>query len=137
MFKQHLNIKSYIQIITVKWPIIVLIYKIYKHPSTHENADNLSFPMINLTVVYTLYSAPDTQFNNIPILLTHNFPLKWFPWRPKSCNMSTISVLTSIPSEVKIGLKLTKLQLDFQSKCPIKMHLYFNNYVKQGTEYLV
>ena len=40
----------------------------------------------------------------------HNFPLKWFPWQPKSYGMSTISVLSRMLTVVKIGLKLTELQ---------------------------
>ena len=45
--------------ITLKLPIIIFIYKIYKHPTPRENADNLSFPIMYHIVVYTLYSAPD------------------------------------------------------------------------------
>ena len=43
-------------------------------------------------------------------MLTHNLQSKWFPSQPKSCAMSIISVLASIPSVTKIGLKFTKLQ---------------------------
>ena len=32
-----------------------------------ENANDLSFPMMYHTVVYTLYAAHDSQFNNIHI----------------------------------------------------------------------
>ena len=82
-------------------------------PTSHENVDDLSFQMKYHTVVYTLYSAIDSQFNNMPIFITiatHYFPLKWSPWQPKSCDISIISVVASIPSVATIGLKLTKLQ---------------------------
>ena len=65
----------------------------YKHPTPHENGDDLSFPMMYHTVVYTIYSAPDGHFNIISNLVTmvrHNFLPKWFPWQPISCNMSTV-----------------------------------------------
>ena len=102
-----------IQIITVTLRIISLIYKVYTLPIPQENADTLSFPMMYHTVVYTPYSVPNSQFNNIPILVTmvtNNFPPKWFQWQPKSFDMSTVSVLASFPSVAKNGLQLTKLQ---------------------------
>ena len=43
-------------------------------------------------------------------MVIHNLPQKCFLWKPKSCNMLTISLLTIILNIVKIGLKLTKLQ---------------------------
>ena len=43
-------------------------------------------------------------------MVAYNFLTKWFPCQPKSCAMSTISSLASIPNIVKLGLKLTTLQ---------------------------
>ena len=42
-------------------------------------------------------------------MVTHNFPPKWFSCQPKSYNMSTISLLTTVLNMLKIGLKLKKL----------------------------
>ena len=85
----------------------MLIHKI------HWNADDLNFPILYHTVVYTMYSAHGSQFNSIPNLVTmvtHNFLTKWFPWQSMSYDMSTISFLASIRNMGKVGLKLTKLQ---------------------------
>ena len=41
-------------------------------------------------------------------MVTHKCPPKWFPWQPKLCDMSTISLLTRILNMVDIGLPLTK-----------------------------
>ena len=38
------------------------------------------------------------------------FPTTWLPWQLKSCDMSTISLLTRMLNVMKIGLTLTKLQ---------------------------
>ena len=98
----------------VKLPIIIRLYMISQFLKHHWNAEGISFPMMYHTVLYTLYSACASLFNNIPILVTmvtHIFPPKWFPWQPKSCDLSMISLLTRMPNMVKIGLKLAKLQL--------------------------
>ena len=50
------NLTIIIWIFTVKVPIRILIYKLYKHATPHENVDDLSFPMMYHTVVYTMYS---------------------------------------------------------------------------------
>ena len=43
-------------------------------------------------------------------MVTHNVQPKWFPWEPKSYDMSIISVLASIQSMMKSGLKVMKIQ---------------------------
>ena len=85
----------------------------YKDPTPNENADDLSFPIIYHTVVYPLHSATDSQYNIIPnllIVVTHNFPPKWFPWKPMSYDMSTILFLARKRNMLKIGLKLMTLE---------------------------
>ena len=98
----------------VKLPIIILLYTILQFINHHWNAAGISFPMMYHTVLYALYSACSaSQFNNIPILVTmvtHIFPPKLFPCQPKSCYLSTISLLTTMLNMVKIGHKLAKLQ---------------------------
>ena len=68
-----------------------------------------SFPMKYHPVLYTLYSSCASQINNIPMLVTtvtHIFPPKWFPWHPKSCDLSRISLLMRIPKIWwRLGLK--------------------------------
>ena len=45
-------------------------------------------------------------------MVTHNFPTKWVPWQPQSCDMLTISVFIKILNTgmVNIGTKVTKLE---------------------------
>ena len=64
------NLPVLIWIFTVKEPIIIL--KDIQTPTYHtcENADDHSFPKMYHTVVYTLYSAHDSQFNIKPNLAT-------------------------------------------------------------------
>ena len=95
--------------ITPSTPIINLIYMISQFLKHYWHAEGISFPMI-----YHMYSACTSQFNNIPILVamvTHIFPTKWFPWQPESFDLSTIHLLTQMPNMEKVGLKLAKLQL--------------------------
>ena len=107
------NLTVNFQIFTVELPISSLIYTISKFPNHHWHAERISFPMMYHTVLYTLYSACASQFNNILIvvtMVTHIFPPKWFSWQPKSCELSMISLLIRIPNMVKIGIELAKLQ---------------------------
>ena len=59
--------------------------------------------------MYTLYSAPDSQYNIIHVsilvtMVTHKFLPKWFPWKPTACGMATISQLASIEVWWRCGL---------------------------------
>ena len=63
------------------------IYDISQFHTPHENAEELSFPMIYHTMVYILYENCARPFNNKSIFVTmviHNFPPKWFPWQPNN-----------------------------------------------------
>ena len=60
-------------------------------------------PCIRTAPAHFIYSI-------LVAMITHNFPSKWLPWQPKSCDMSTIFLLIRILNTVKIGLKLMKLQ---------------------------
>ena len=86
------------------------------HDSTATSStsiEGISLPMMYHTMLHTLYSTRDSQFNNIPILVTmvtHIFLPKWFLWQPKSCSVSTMSLLTIVLNMVTIGLELAKLQ---------------------------
>ena len=78
-------------------------------------------------IVFNLHSPNQSNNIHVPILVTkvtHNFPLKWFPWQPKSCGMLTISLLARMlrTCMVNIGLKLTTL--------PSEVALFSNIFTK-------
>ena len=77
-----------------------------QNPSTKERI------LILITDLYKLAQLDEdvlTQFDDVLTkaheglhhkleALDQYFLTKWFPWQPKSCDMSTISLLVSIPS---------------------------------------
>ena len=68
--QQVLLNKAIIWKMAVKLPLIILIYTISQFLKHRWNTEWISFPMMYHTVLYTLYSACASQFNNIPILVT-------------------------------------------------------------------
>ena len=98
-------------------PIIKLIYNISQFCTPRQNAEDLSYPIIYHTVVYTLYYNSARSFNHTII---------WYLWQHihvhshqngfyEKQNDVTCELYPSWPkylNMVKIGLKLMK-----QSKC--------------------